>query len=156
MVSKNGTVFLDKETIKEMIKYLFPIVTLITPNLRESEVLSNRKINSYEDMIKAANIIKKLGCKNVLMKGGQFNNGLSTDVLFNNGKIIRMDKSLLITKNNHGTGCTLSSAITSYLALGHSVEKSVLLAKEYVYYAMKTSPNLGCGGHGPVNHHYVK
>ncbi len=153
MVCKNGNVFLSQETIQNVIKYLFPIALLITPNINEAKVLAKMdKIETREDIILAYNKIKTLGCKNVLIKGGHLNSD-PVDMLFYKDKIWEFKKDKINTKNTHGTGCTLSSAICSYLALGKDLVESVSLAKDYVYKAIK----LGCGfntiSYGPIKHH---
>ncbi len=152
MVTKTKIVFIDKDIQKEIIKHLFPIASLITPNSKEAEVLSGIKIKVENDMKKAYEKIKLLGCKNVLIKGGHLDSK-PCDLLFLNEKTYKFVNERIKTKNTHGTGCTLSSAIVSYLALGFDMIKSVELAKDYVYYAIKNAPEFNNKGAGPIMFH---
>ena len=124
---------------------------LITPNIPEAEILSKKKINSTGDMIKAGKILISLGAKNVLIKGGHLKSKQMNDV-FLNKKTIKVFKSKKYSsKNTHGTGCTLSSAIATYLSCGKSLIKSCELGIKYVNEAIKSKLNLG-KGNGPINH----
>ncbi len=130
-----------------MIRNIF----LITPNIPEAEILSKTKINSTEDMIKSGKILIKLGAKNVLIKGGHLKSKQMYDILLNK-KIIKIFKSKKYSsKNTHGTGCTLSSAITTYLSCGKDLIKSCELGIKYVNQAIRSNLNLG-KGKGPINH----
>jgi hydroxymethylpyrimidine kinase/phosphomethylpyrimidine kinase len=134
--------------IKEkLIKHIF----LITPNIPEAEILTKTKIKSTNDMIKAGKILVSLGAKNVLIKGGHLKSKRMYDILINK-KIIKVFKSKKYSsKNTHGTGCTLSSAITTYLSCGKDLIKSCELGIKYVNEAIKSNINLG-KGNGPINH----
>ena len=124
---------------------------LITPNIPEAEILTGKRINNIEDMIMAGKILIKQGAKNVLIKGGHLKSKKINDILLNK-KIIRVFKSKkYITKNTHGTGCTLSSAITTYLSCGKGLIKSCELGIKYVNQSIKANLNLG-KGNGPINH----
>ena len=124
---------------------------MITPNIPEAEELTNTKINNESDIIKAAKILKKLGAKNVLIKGGHSNSKILTDVFFNNSEVVFFRNKKIKTKNTHGTGCTLSSAIATFLSCGKPLKKSCELGIKYVNQAIKS--NLVYGkGHGPINH----
>ena len=124
---------------------------MITPNSPEAEELTNTKINNKNDIIKAAKILKKLGAKNVLIKGGHSNSKILTDVFFNNSEVVFFRNKKIKTKNTHGTGCTLSSAIATFLSCGKPLKKSCELGIKYVNQAIKS--NLVYGkGHGPINH----
>ena len=113
--------------------------------------MSKTKINSTEDMIKSGKILIKLGAKNVLIKGGHLKSKQMYDVLLNK-KIIKIFKSKKYSsKNTHGTGCTLSSAITTYLSCGKDLIKSCELGIKYVNEAIRSNLNLG-KGKGPINH----
>ena len=126
-------------------------VYLITPNIPEAEVLTNIKIESLNDMINAANILLKFGVKNILLKGGHINKKVMNDVFLNKRELIIFKNKRVNTKNTHGTGCTLSSAITTFVACGKEINKSCELAIKYVNQSIRTNPNYG-KGHGPINH----
>lgn len=149
MVSKSGYFLLREEAVDE-IKELIKIADIVTPNIPEAEVLSGRKINCEEDMKEAAIIISKLGAKNVLVKGGHRCND-ANDILYSEGKFFTLKGERIYTKNTHGTGCTLSSAIASYMAKGKAINEAVELAKQYINNAIKNSFSIGKGV-GPVGH----
>ncbi|EJO5348349.1 bifunctional hydroxymethylpyrimidine kinase/phosphomethylpyrimidine kinase [Clostridium botulinum] len=149
MVSKSGYFLLKPEAVEEL-KNLISISHIITPNIPEAEVLSGIKINSEEDMKKAATIIQAMGVKNVLVKGGHRCND-ANDILLYKNNFLTISGSRIETQNTHGTGCTLSSAIASYLAKGFSIEKSVYFSKQYITKAIKNSFSIGKGV-GPVGH----
>ena len=102
-------------------------------------------------MIYAANVLLKFGVKNVLIKGGHFKSKIVTDVFCNKKEIKIFKNKRILTKNTHGTGCTLSSAITTFLSCGKPLKKSCELGIKYVNQAIKLNPNYG-KGHGPINH----
>lgn len=150
MISKSGYYLLKNSAIDELKKFISQAM-LVTPNIPEAEVLANMKICSEKDMIIAANRIKNLGAKNVLIKGGHRNDNC-TDILLNNkNEIIKFSGIRFETKNTHGTGCTLSSTIAAYLGKGFSVEDSIQKSKEYISQAIKNSFEIGTGV-GPVGH----
>ena len=151
MVAKGGTKLIDNKTIDILKNKLIKKITLITPNIPEAEILTKIKINNTAQMISAAKILKKLGAKNVLIKGGHLNSKLTTDVLYSSNKITIFENKKIKTKNTHGTGCTLSSAIATYYSCGKTIKKSCDMAIKYVNRAIKTQPNYG-KGHGPINH----
>ena len=109
------------------------------------------KIQTKEDMIFAANKLIKYGAKNVLIKGGHLNHKLVQDVFVNKKNIKVFKSKRYKTKNTHGTGCTLSSAITTFLSCGKPIKKACELGIKYVNSAILTNPNYG-KGHGPINH----
>jgi hydroxymethylpyrimidine/phosphomethylpyrimidine kinase len=151
MVAKGGAKLINNQAIKDIKNKLIRNCFLITPNIPEAELLTNTKINSTDDMIAAGKILLKLGAKNVLIKGGHLNSNRMNDILLNK-KIIRIFKSKRYrSKNTHGTGCTLSSAITAYLSCGKDLIKSCELGIKYVNEAIKSNLNLG-KGNGPINH----
>ncbi len=151
MVAKGGTKLINKKAIKTLRDKLIKKAYLITPNIPEAEELTDIKIRSIEDMIGAAKFLLKLGAQNVLIKGGHRKSNYIEDV-FLNRKLIKIFKSKKIkTKNTHGTGCTLSSAITTFLSCGKPIKKSCELGIKYVNQAIGSNPNYG-KGHGPVNH----
>lgn len=131
MVATSGAKLISDNAIETMKKELFPMATVITPNIPEEEVLSGISIKSEEDMIRAAKIIyETYGCA-VLCKGGhQVNN--ANDLLYKKGNFRWFVGERIENPNTHGTGCTLSSAIASNLAKGYSLEESVENAKEYI------------------------
>lgn len=152
MISKSGYSLLKPESKKNLIEYLLPMAYVLTPNTMEAEEISGLKINNLEDMKEAGKKILEIGPKYVLMKGGHLD-GDAVDVLIGENTFEIYKKERLNRKNTHGTGCTLSSAITSYLALGYSIEKAVELSKLYITEAIRYSFDIG-NGVGPVNHFY--
>lgn len=152
MVSKSGYWLLKPEAMETLIMELLPLATVVTPNIPEAEKITNTKIDTLNDMEEAARAIYGMGAENVLMKGGHLA-GDSTDILFNGNDAIYLNAERIETKNTHGTGCTLSSAIASNLALGLSVREAVEKAKKYITMAIKHSLTIGKGA-GPTNHFY--
>ncbi len=151
MVSTSGCKLISDDSINALFEYLFPLATVLTPNLLEAEVLSGISINTEEDMIKAAKIIYDKTTSNVLIKGGHLK-GTSSDLLYN-GKENWYKADRIDNPNTHGTGCTLSSSIACNLGNSMSLEESVKNAKEYITGALKAQLNLGQGS-GPLNHMY--
>ena len=151
MVAKGGSKLISDQAIWVMKKKLLKKVSFITPNLPEAEILSGVKINSKEDMIFAANKLIELGVPNVLIKGGHFKSKKVHDIFVNKKEIKIFSSNRLNTKNTHGTGCTLSTAITSFLSCGKPLKKSCELGIKYVNSAILTNPKIG-KGHGPINH----
>ena len=151
MVAKGGAKLINNTAINYIKKELIKKTLLITPNIPEAEILSKIKINSIDDMIKAGKILIDLGAKNVLIKGGHLKSKQINDILISN-KIIKIFKSKKYrSKNTHGTGCTLSSAIATYLSCGKDLIKSCELGIKYVNDAIKSNLKLG-KGNGPINH----
>jgi len=151
MVAKGGARLIDDNSINILKKELLKKVSLITPNIPEAEILTNVKINSKEDMIYASNILLKLGAKNVLLKGGHLKSKNLYDIFVNNNEIKIFKNKKIKTKNTHGTGCTLSSAIATYYSCGKTLKKSCEMAVKYVNHAIRTRLNYGTG-QGPINH----
>ena len=151
MVAKGGAKLIDNKAIMSLKSKLINRVTLITPNIPEAEILTKTKINTKEDMIYAANKLIEFGAKNVLVKGGHLKSKLVQDIFVNKFDIKIFNSIRYKTKNTHGTGCTLSSAITTFLSCGKTIKKSCELGINYVSLAIKTNPNYG-KGHGPINH----
>ena len=151
MIAKGGAKLIDEKAIKILKKELIKKVDLITPDIPEAEVLTEMKINTVEDMILAANKLIVLGAKNVLIKGGHLNKKKLFDIFLGKKDFKIFESKKFITKNTHGTGCTLSSAITTFYSCGKSIKKSCELAIKYVNSAIKSNPKLG-KGHGPINH----
>ncbi|MDA9643749.1 bifunctional hydroxymethylpyrimidine kinase/phosphomethylpyrimidine kinase [Candidatus Pelagibacter sp.] len=151
MVAKGGTKLIDDKAIKSLKLQLMKRVTLITPNIPEAEILTKTKIRNKEDMIFAANKLLEFGARNVLIKGGHLDYKIVQDIFVNKSEIKIFSSPRYKTNNTHGTGCTLSSAITTFLSCGKPIKKSCELGIKYVSSAIKTNPNYG-KGHGPINH----
>lgn len=152
MYAKNGFPLMDRENIDALIKYIIPLADLLTPNIPEAEEITKLKIETKEDMEKAAIEISKMGCKSVLIKGGHLK-GDALDILYANNEFYYFTNKRIDTKNTHGTGCTLSSAIASNLALGEDITDSVKKGKDYVTIAIENALELG-SGNGPTHHFY--
>jgi len=151
MVAKGGARLINQSAIKTLKDKLIKQAYLITPNIPEAEVLTKTKIKSLEDMIYAANILMKFGVRNVLLKGGHRKSKYMEDVLLNRKEIKIFKNKKIKTRNTHGTGCTLSSAIATFLSCGKPIKKSCELGIKYVNQAIGSNPNYG-KGHGPINH----
>ncbi len=151
MVAKGGVKLINKNSIKLIKSKMLTIVDLITPNIPEAEILTKHKINNKEDMIKAANILLKSGAKNVLIKGGHLPTSIMQDIFVNKNQISIFKNKKINTKNTHGTGCTLSSAIATYYSCGKTLKKSCELSIKYVNNAIGSKINYG-KGYGPINH----
>ena len=151
MVAKGGAKLIDEEAIHLLKNKLITKVSLITPNIPEAEILTNTKIKTKEDMVFAANILIELGAKNVFIKGGHLKSNIVQDIFINKKEIKIIKNRRITTSNTHGTGCTLSSAITSFFSCGKSLKKCCELATKYVNNSIRSNLNYG-KGHGPINH----
>ena len=151
MVAKGGTKLISKEAIDLLNKRLIKKVSLITPNIPEAEILTGLKIKNIEDMIHAASLLIDRGAKNVLIKGGHLDFKILNDVFVNKHEIKIFKNKKITTKNTHGTGCTLSTAITIFFSCGKSLKRSCELAIMYVHRAIGSNPKFG-KGNGPINH----
>ena len=151
MVAKGGAKLIDDSAIKLLRSKLIKKVSLITPNIPEAEILTKTKIKTKEDMIFAASILIELGAKNVFIKGGHLDSKVVEDIFVNKKEIIIIKNRRITTNNTHGTGCTLSSAITTFFACGKTLKKSCELATKYVNNSIRSNLNYG-KGHGPINH----
>lgn len=155
MVSRAGAKLIDDNAIALLQKLLIPQAAIITPNLYEAEILSGMTINTLDELKQAAiAIYEHLGAKLVLVKGG----GLSTsdrgtDIWYDGAELRMLPGKLIDTKNNHGTGCTLSAAICANLALEKDLWSSVVAAKQYVTTALEYSLDIGAGN-GPIGHFF--
>lgn len=150
MVSTSGSRLISEEAISVLKDFLFPLASVLTPNIPEAEVIAQMQIDSKEDMIQAARKISDAyGCP-VLCKGGH-SFADADDLLYEDGVITWIAGRRINNPNTHGTGCTLSSAIASNLAKGLSLVEAVKDAKEYVTKAIEANLNLG-RGRGPLNH----
>ena len=150
MVATSGSALMKTDAVQTLTEELFPLATLITPNIPEAEILSGLTIENKEEMLTAANKIgATYGCA-VLLKGGHSIND-ANDLLFANGEVYWFEGKRIDNPNTHGTGCTLSSAIAANLAKGFGLSESVLRAKDYISGALSAMLDLGKGS-GPMNH----
>ncbi len=155
MVATSGDRLLSEEAEEVLKQRLLPLSTLISPNLMEAEVLSGVKIDSQSALYKAGQYLLALGAKAVLIKGGHTVDTEATDYLFTDKGVTTFSKSRIDTMNTHGTGCTLSAAITAYIARGLSLEKAIERGKEYLSKALNSGKMVAIGkGHGPVDHFF--
>ena len=151
MIAKGGTRLINNNSISYLKKLLLPICYLVTPNIPEAEIMTGYSISNKNDMIKAAKKIINMGAKNVLLKGGHLKNKMIFDILVSKQSVKIFSKKKINTRNTHGTGCTLSSAITTFFACGKTLKKSCELGIKYVNRAIRFNLNYG-KGHGPINH----
>jgi len=156
MVATSGAQLIEEDTLTTFRKTLFPITTLLTPNLDEAAKLISKSINELSDMRAAATEILETGCFAVLLKGGHLKGPLVYDVYRDkNGQELIFESVLIKTENVHGTGCTLSSAIAAHLSLGYDLQKAIYLSRIYVFNAIKEGSKVKTGqGHGPLNHFF--
>lgn len=155
MISTSGSRLIAQDAIDTLVLQLLPLATIVTPNKMEAECLAGMKISSYESLFEAGERILAKGARAVLIKGGHFHADMMIDYLFesNGTPPQRFSAQIVATANTHGTGCTLSSAIASYLAMGNSLVEAVGLAKMYLSRALAAGAGADCWlGHGPVNH----
>jgi hydroxymethylpyrimidine/phosphomethylpyrimidine kinase len=151
MVAKGGEALLDPQAVEALKAKLFPLATLITPNRLEAERLLGGRIGGLEAAEEAARALLALGPAAVLLKGGHLEGPFATDILATREGLRRYRAHRLPTRHTHGTGCTLSAAITALLARGKPLQESVRQAKAYLTRALARAPGLG-QGHGPLNH----
>ena len=152
MVSKSGFPLLQPNSIELLKKELLPLSDMLTPNIPEAEVLCDMEIHCRQDMEYAARRLYETGVKSILIKGGHLRNA-ADDLLYDGIKMHWFPGIRIPTKNTHGTGCTLSSAIAASLAKGLPPAEAVKTAKEYITGAIEHSLALGYGC-GPTNHFY--
>lgn len=153
MISTSGCKLLADDAANALIEKLIPIATIITPNIPEAEVLSGMKITHVEDMIFAAEKIAQNYKGAILIKGGHKLND-ANDLLYQNGQVEWFNGERIDNPNTHGTGCTLSSAIASNMAMGYSLSECIYNAKKYISGALKANLDLGKGD-GPLDHTYA-
>jgi hydroxymethylpyrimidine/phosphomethylpyrimidine kinase len=152
MVAKGGQALLQGEAVETLKRRLLPLVTLLTPNLPEAEVLCGMAIRDIPTMHKAAEMLLTLGVPAVLLKGGHLDAPMVTDLLATaEGMLERFESPRIETRHTHGTGCTLASAIAAGLAQGMSLRDAVARARSYVQAAIAAAPGYG-RGHGPLDH----
>jgi len=157
MVAQSGDKLLQDEAIEALTEYLFPMADVVTPNLPEAAVLLNRDIHGEDQIESAAWDLAGFGSRSVLVKGGHLGSGESIDVLYltEPQRVLTLAGQRVATSNNHGTGCTLSSAIASFLARGMDLEEAVRSAKTFISEAIAAGAGYRLGnGAGPVHHFY--
>jgi hydroxymethylpyrimidine/phosphomethylpyrimidine kinase len=156
MVAASGDRLMEDSAVDVLIKELFPIAAIITPNLKEAAVILGEKISSRDDMVQAAERLIKLSSNAVLMKGGHLEGDKVCDVYMDkSGKPIIYENNKIPSNNIHGTGCTLSSAIAAFLARGHDVTGAVKNAQKFTYNAIYHGKEFKTGnGRGPLNHFF--
>ncbi len=157
MVAASGQALTDPEAIEVMVSSLFPLATLVTPNLAEVSLLVGGSVGTHTEMLEAASSLVPGKCQNILVKGGHLSGDTSDDLLytFDGSKTSHqwISSTRVETRNTHGTGCTLSSAIAAYLARGYGLYDSVALAKAYIDEAITAGSQFCTGkGSGPVHH----
>ncbi len=150
MVAKGGMSLIREEAIKTLIAELIPLAFVLTPNIPEAEILSGIRIATLDDMRKAVKIIREMGARHVIVKGGHLP-GDAVDLLYDGGDFQEFHSLRITTEDTHGTGCTYSAAIAAGLAFGKDVAEAVTEAKRYITAAIQHAWRLG-GGHGPTNH----
>lgn len=151
MVSTSGCKLISNDAIQSIKDYLFPISSMITPNIYEAEIFSGISIKDEKDMLKSVEKIKETFSGAILIKGGHLKNS-SSDLLYENNKFTWFKSERVNNPNTHGTGCTLSSALACNLANECFFEESVNNAKNYLTKCLKSMLNLGKGP-GPINHY---
>lgn len=160
MVATSGDRLIVPETAQALVSELFPLATVITPNLDEAALLLGRSIDGIGALDAAVADLLAMGAPAVLLKGGHLSGDLVMDVLGRQGQqagdYLRLQSQRIITHNGHGTGCTLSSAIASFLAQGLALEAAVTEARRYILGAIEAGAEVYTGqGHGPLNHGYA-
>lgn len=158
MVATSGDLLLEQSAIATLKSELLPLADIITPNLPEGAALTNISVpQSQSEMTVMIDDLRSLGAKAVLLKGGHLEkDSNSNDLLITAVAAELISAKRHQTKNTHGTGCTLSSAIASYLAQGHELTAAVKLAKHYISQAIAQADELEVGqGHGPVHHFFA-
>jgi len=152
MISTGGDRLIQKDAIRVLVNELFPLATVVTPNMHEAEALVGRKLSTSQEIRSAAREICSLGPQSVVIKGGHLQDPEQSDDLFYDGNAFHDLKGKRIkTHNTHGSGCTFSAAIAAYLAKDLSTAESVFRAKQYVQKAIQNSFSLG-KGNGPLGH----
>ena len=151
MVAQSGDALLDAGAEESLAAHLLPLAAVLTPNLPEAERLTGLTVAEPEAMVAAAEALHERGARAVLVKGGHLAGDRLVDVLLHEGGLERYESARIPTRHNHGTGCTLASAIAAGLAQGLAVEPAVRRARRYLQEAIRRAPGLG-QGNGPVDH----
>jgi hydroxymethylpyrimidine/phosphomethylpyrimidine kinase len=157
MVATSGDRLIAQETVSVLVRELFPLASVITPNLDEAELLLGHGIDGLAALEPAAGELLALGARAVLLKGGHLKGDQVVDVLLQPGQVaLRLQSERIASRNVHGTGCTLSSAICSHLALGYDLSTAVKRARDFILSAIASGAQVQTGhGHGPLNHGYA-
>jgi hydroxymethylpyrimidine/phosphomethylpyrimidine kinase len=157
MVATSGDRLIAQETVQVLVRELFPRVTVVTPNLDEAQLLLGQPIANAQALDAAAQGLLAMGAQAVLLKGGHLVGDEVVDLLVQaKGPTRRLASSRIPSRNVHGTGCTLSSAIAAHLALGHGLEEAVVLARTFILNAIAEGAQVQTGrGHGPLNHGFA-
>lgn len=151
MVATSGDVLLQPSAVSAIRRELVPLAELVTPNLDEAAILLGEPVADVESMRRAARaLVERGGARAALVKGGHLPGRETVDVLFD-GDLHEFRHARIETRSTHGTGCTLSAAVTAQLAAGRPLHDAVRCALDYVHEAIRTAPGLGAG-HGPLNH----
>ncbi len=151
MVATSGDRLLDRDAEKLIARRLAPLALLVTPNLNEAEILVDAEVRTPDQMERAARALVAMGARAALVKGGHLKGATLVDVLVHDDSARRFTHERIDTTSTHGTGCTLSAAVTAGLALGRPLEQAVTDALDFVHRAIAAAPGLG-RGHGPLNH----
>lgn len=156
MVATSGDTLIEEDTISCIIEKLFPLAAVITPNMDEAAILAKMPVNELQDMYLAGPKLLKLGCQSALVKGGHLTTPVLTSLFFEQkGSISTYEFEKFETQNTHGSGCTLSSAIASFLARGYPLKEAVKEGQYYVHQAIHHGKDVKTGkGNGPLNHFY--
>ena len=157
MISSSGKALLENTAMEAFKRRLIPKAILITPNLYEAAVLSGRPVpenkSQMQGMLKS---LLMLGSQTVLLKGGHLHSTQSSDLYFDGTNTRTLDKPMIKTRNTHGTGCSLSAAITAFYARGYAMEEAIVRAKDYVHEGLANADKLNIGqGHGPIHHFHA-
>jgi len=153
MISKSGHVLLKPDAVARMTRELFPLATIVTPNIHEAQQLADMPIGSLSEAKEAARRIHHFGCRTVLIKGGHLAAAPATDLLYDGRRYTELPGEWIDTPHTHGTGCTYSAAIAAQLAKGTPLLEAVRTAKRYVTEAIRHGLPIG-HGHGPTHHFY--
>jgi hydroxymethylpyrimidine/phosphomethylpyrimidine kinase len=153
MIAASGDPLIAEEAREYLKKNLLPLTTVVTPNVPEAEVITGIKIESLKDMEQAAKVIvEEFGATSALVKGGHLGSeAQAIDVFVKDGEVHHFSSERIDTKNSHGTGCTLSAAITAYIANDHALVEAIEHGKHYITKAIQHSLDIGSGS-GPTNH----
>ncbi len=151
MVATSGDRLLDRDAESAIADRLLPRCSIVTPNLDEAAILAGFAVNDEADMRRAAQALVERGARAVLIKGGHLPGEQIVDLLFHNLEFVEFRRAKIATSSTHGTGCTLSAAITAGLAHGHDLRAAVARALAFVERAIRDAPGIG-HGHGPLNH----
>jgi hydroxymethylpyrimidine/phosphomethylpyrimidine kinase len=157
MVAQSGDKLLQDDAIEAIKTHLMPLADVVTPNIPEASVLCGRQLKQWSDIESAAEALARHGSRSILIKGGHGDQNESTDLLFlaRENRFVSLTADRIQTRNNHGTGCTLSSAIAAYRAKGRDIEAAVQKAKSFMNRAIAAGAGYNLGhGHGPVHHFF--